>query len=53
MGVVCNVEVSVMLNKLVFPGISFLRIICNVITFTSIKIFFLPFNHETLLSPMA
>ena len=34
--------------KLLFHGITFLRIICNVITFSNIQIFFLPFNSQTL-----
>ena len=38
------IQVLVTLNKLLFPGILFLRIICNVITFPIIQIFFLPFN---------
>ena len=34
--------------KLLFHGITFLRIICNVIAFPNIQIFFLPFNSQTL-----
>ena len=32
------------MNKPVFPRTSFLRIICNVITFPKIQMFFLPFK---------
>ena len=36
--------VLVTLNKPIFPGISFLRIIFNDITFLNIKVIFLPFH---------
>ena len=36
--------VLVTLKKFLFPVISFLRIICKVITFGNIHTFFLPFN---------
>ena len=34
--------------KLLFHGITFLRIICNDITFPNIQIFFLPLNSQNL-----
>ena len=39
-----RMKVYVTLNKLLFPKISFLRTICDVITFPDIQIFFLPFD---------
>ena len=39
-----RMKVYVTLNKLLFPKISFLRTICDVITFPDIQIFFLPFE---------
>ena len=39
-------EVLVTLNKSFFPKISFLRIICNVITFPNLQIFFLHLTRK-------
>ena len=41
-------KLLVTLDKSLFSGNSFFRIISNVITFPNIQIFFLPFNPQTV-----